>query len=80
MRRGRRETQRRQQIVGEAVRESRDELGGRRRDDDLVGPARQLDVTHRGFGRLVPQIGAHRLAGDGLERQRRSRTAARRAT
>ena len=70
MRARRRKTKRREQIVREAVRETRDELGSRRRDDDLVGPARELDVTHRRFGRLVPEVGAHRASGDGLERQR----------
>src|SRR5262245_38438770 len=41
---------------------------GRRNDDD-VGPARELDVTHGGFCRLVPEVVAYTLAGYGLERQ-----------
>ena len=70
MRAVRRKTDRRQQIVGKPMREARDELGGCRSDDDLVGPARELDVPHRCFRRFVPQIGAHRAAGHGLEGQR----------
>ena len=53
------------------MRQPGEEFGRRRRNHDLIGPARELDVAHRGFGRLVPQIRAHRLAGDGLKRQRR---------
>jgi hypothetical protein len=34
-----------------------------------LGPARQFDMSHRRFGRLVPQRGAHRTAGQRLERR-----------
>jgi|GEM_PF-7010676 len=68
---GRRQTKRGQQIIRETMCEPREEIGRRRRDDDLVGPASELDVAHRRLGCLVPQIRPHRLAGDGLEGQRR---------
>jgi hypothetical protein len=54
-----------------AVREPREEIGARRRDQHARGPARQFDVAHGGFGGRVPQAGAHRLAGQRLEGQRR---------
>ena len=49
-----REAQRRQQVVGMAVRELGDEIGRRRRDDDRIGVARELDVTHRVGGARSP--------------------------
>ena len=68
--RGSCEAERRQQVVGEAVRKPGDELGSRRRDDDLLRPPRKFDVPHRSLGALVPQIGPHRLAGHGLKSER----------
>ena len=44
-----REQKRRGKIVGKTVGELRQEIGGRRRDDQKVGVARQFDVTHLGF-------------------------------
>src|SRR6476620_1407267 len=49
----------------------RQKLCGGRRDDDFISPARQFDVTHRGFGRFVPQVCSDRLSGYSLEGQRR---------
>ena len=54
-----------------AVRQPRQQVGGGRGDDDAVGPACQFDMAHRLFGGAVPQGGAHRLPGQGLETQRR---------
>ena len=42
-----RQAQRRQQVVGQAVGQLGDEVGGGRRDHDGVDAARQLDVRHR---------------------------------
>ena len=65
------EAQRREQVVGEAVREPADEVGRRGRDQDPVGPARELDVSHRRLGGLVPEVGAYRPARERLEGERR---------
>ena len=65
------ETERREQVVGEAVREATDEVGRRGRDEDSIGPARELDVAHRRFGGLVPEVGAYRPARERLEGERR---------
>ncbi len=70
-----REAQRRQQVIGEPVREPRQEVGAGRRDQHLVGPARKLDVAHGRFGGVVPQVGADRPARQGLERERRDELA-----
>ena len=56
-----REAQRRQQIVGVAVRELGEEVGGGRRDDDRVGAARELDVAHAVVGAAM----AHRSVSTG---------------
>ena len=32
-----------------------------------ISPARELDVAHGRFGSVIPEIGPHRMAGDGLE-------------
>ncbi len=65
-----REAERAEQVVGEAVREAADEVGGRRGDQDAIGPAREFDVAHRGLGGLVPEIGAHGPARQRLEGER----------
>src|SRR5262249_45831967 len=41
-----------------------------RSDDDLVGPARELDVSHRSFRCLVEEIAAYGSTRHSLERQR----------
>ena len=74
---GRRQAQRADQVVGEAVRELGQRVGGGRRDHDAVGPARQFDVAHRGLGGRVPQRGPHRPARTRPGRWSRRRSAAR---
>ncbi len=37
------------EVVGQAVRHSRQQIRGRRRDHDEIGLARQFDVAHLGF-------------------------------
>ena len=48
-----------------------DQVGGRRRDDDQVGLAREFDVAHAGSLGRGEQVGADRLAAERLGRQRR---------
>ena len=50
-----------------ALGQPRQQIGGTRRDHDAVGPAGQLDVAHGLLGGAVPQRGAGRLPGQGLE-------------
>ena len=52
------------------MRQLRDELCSCRRNDDLIRPARELDVSHRCLGGFIPQVGAHGLARHRLERER----------
>jgi hypothetical protein len=72
------ETQGRQQIIGRAARKSLEEIRRGWRDDDGVGPACQLDVAHRGFGLRIEELGAHRLARQCLEGERRHELTCRR--
>ena len=65
-----REAQRRQQVRRSAAGEPRHDLCGRRGDQHEIRPARELDVTHRGLGFLVPEIAANGAAGHGLQRGR----------
>ena len=58
------------------VRHLRHEVGGRRRDDDQVGLARQPDVTDIELVGRIEQVGEHLLAGEGADRQRRDEFAA----
>ena len=51
-----REAERRQQVGGMAVRERAMKSAARRRDEDELGPARELDVAHGRFGALVPEV------------------------
>jgi len=53
------------------VRQARDQVRAGRDDQDLLRPARQFDMPHRRFGRLVPQSGSDRLPGQRLKRQGR---------
>ena len=46
---------------------ARDQVGGGRRHQNRIGPARQFDVAHRCFGGLVPQGAPHRPPGQRLE-------------
>ncbi len=68
-RRGGGQTERGDQVVGVAVCQPRQQVRGRRRDHDAIGPAGQLDVTHGLFGRAVPQGRAGGLTRQGLEAQ-----------
>jgi hypothetical protein len=61
------QTQRGQQVVGQPVRQPRQQIGTGRRNHDALGPARQFDMAHRRFGLRIPQAGAHGLSGQGLE-------------
>lgn len=69
-RRGGGQAQRADQIVGQAVGQPRQQVGGGRSDDHLIGPARQFDMSHRLLGGAVPQRGAGGLPGQGLEAER----------
>jgi hypothetical protein len=55
-------------ILGEAVREARHHVRGRRRDDERVGPAREIDVDFTGVAG-IPEVGHWRCAGEPGERQ-----------
>ena len=70
-RRIRREAQSAEQIVGETLREPRNEVGAGRGNQHQLGPARELDVAHGRFGHVVPEIGPHRATGDRLKGERR---------
>ncbi len=51
---------RRRQIVGQPMRRAREQIGGRRRDDDEVGLPRKLNMPHFAFARRVEEIGVNR--------------------
>ena len=59
------------EIVGEAVRHPGKEIGGRRRDHDQVGLAREPDVTDIVLVLAVEELGEHLPAGDRADRERR---------
>ena len=59
-----------QQIVGDALGQAGDQIGGGRGDQHQVGPFRQLDMAHGCFGGRVEQIQVNRVAGQGLHGQR----------
>ncbi len=56
-----------QQIVGAALGQARERVRAGRSDQHPGGPACEFDVAHRGFGRLVPERAAHRVARQRLE-------------
>ncbi len=64
------QTQRGQQIVGQPVRQPRDQVRAGRRNEDAFSPARQLDMSHGSFGLLIPQTDPHTLSGQRLKRGR----------
>ena len=70
-----RERQRGQEVVGVAVGDLGEKVRRRRRDDDRVGAARQVDVAHAVVGAGRPQVGEHRPARQRLQRQRRDEAA-----
>ena len=57
------------EIVGMAARHLRDQVGGRRRDHDEVGVARQADMADIEFALRIEQIGIGALAGAARRRQ-----------
>ncbi|MCY1280381.1 hypothetical protein D9M69_359920 [compost metagenome] len=65
-----------QQVVGLALGEACQQVGGGRGDQHQVGPARQLDVAHGGFGGGVEQVEVYRVAGQCLQGQRGDELAA----
>ena len=66
-----REQHRRGEIVGKPVRHLGQKVGGRRRDDDEVGLAREADVADLVLVVEVEEILEDALAGDGGDRERR---------
>ena len=54
-----------------AARDFRDQVGGRRRDDDKIGIARQADMADIEFALRIEQVGIGRLAGERAGRERR---------
>mgnify|MGYP000727116719 CR=1 FL=1 len=60
---------RRQQIVGTPVDSAGDEIGRGRCHQQDIGPARQLDMSHRRLGAGVQQFSMHRVAGQRLQGQ-----------
>ena len=48
------EAERCQEVIGEARRQASHEIRTGRGDEHDLGPARQLDVAHRGFRRRIP--------------------------
>ena len=67
-RRPRRGVQRRQEIVGDAVGELADDVGGGRRDEQQIDRRRERDVLDVGVGARLELIGDDPAAGDRLER------------
>ncbi|MNI08255.1 hypothetical protein D3C73_612820 [compost metagenome] len=62
--------QRGQQVIGDALGQTGDQVGGGRGDQHQVGPFGQFDVAHGGFGRRVQQVQVHRVPGQCLHGQR----------
>ena len=69
-RRRRGEANCREQVAAETGRQRAQEVRRGGSDDDDIGPARELDVAHRGFRGRIPEVVAHTPPGHGLERQR----------
>ena len=63
-----RDAERREQVVGHAVRELGEEVGGGGRDHDRVGFTRQIDVRHVVRHARVPLARVDRTAGERLHR------------
>jgi hypothetical protein len=61
-------------------RQARQAVGGGRRDQQQVGPARQLDMPHAALRLLVQKLAVHRVPGERLQGQRRDEFAARRVS
>ncbi|MNX67469.1 hypothetical protein D3C86_986000 [compost metagenome] len=59
-----------QQIIGNALGQTRDQVRSGRGDQYQIGPFGQFDVAHGGFGRRVQQVQVHRVPGQCLHGQR----------
>ena len=66
---GQREARAVTEVVGESVREFREEVGGRGRDEEEIRAFGEADVQHVGL--RSPEVRVGRAAGQGLKRQRR---------
>ena len=64
------QTQGGQQIIGQSVGQPGDDVGGSRRNEHHIRPARQLDMAHGGLRLLIEKRCMNRLARDRLETQR----------
>ena len=73
-----REQRGRGEIVGEALRHPGQQIGGRRRDDDEIGVARQFDMAHLGFVGQREQVVVDLVAAERGGRQRRDELLGRR--
>ena len=58
-----------QQVIGDALGQACDQVGGGRRDQHQVGPFGQLDMAHGGFSCRVEQVQVNRVAGQRLHGQ-----------
>ena len=54
-----------------AARHFRDQVGGRRRDNDQIGIAREANVADVEFALRIEQVGIGALAGKRADRERR---------
>ena len=59
------------EIVGQARRHARQDVGGRRRHHQQVGIARELDVAHLAFVGQREHVAVDAIFGQSLQRQRR---------
>ena len=59
-----------QQVIGNALGQTGDQVGGGRGDQHEVGPFGQFDMAHGGFCCRVQQVEVNRVAGQGLHGQR----------
>jgi hypothetical protein len=65
------------EVARDPLRHLRHQVGRRRRDDEKVGIARQLDVSHLGLVGEREQVRVHLVLGQGGDRQRRHERLAR---
>src|SRR3546814_948383 len=64
-------------VVGLSRRHLREQVGGRRRDDDQIGLARELDMPHLDLVFEVEEAGVDLVLAQGRKRQRRHELLAR---